>query len=97
MDTLVYLFSAVAWLASMVCFILIVIRMFQEGSLVVALLTIALAFCFGIGWIVALIWGWQRADTPGFRNLMTLYTVLILLSLLGVLGGHLSGIAPLPI
>ena len=43
-----------AWIA---CLVLVIIEMFNKGQKGLGILTIVLSLCFGIGGLIALIWG----------------------------------------
>ncbi len=68
-------------LASLVCFIMVVIQIFQHGQTVLGIVTIVLACC-GIGGLIALIVGWINATNWGIRNLMLIWTVLIVVGII---------------
>jgi cation transport ATPase len=67
--------SYVAGLISLVCFIIVLIKMFQSNMTGMAVACIVLAFC-GIGEIVALVLAWQNAGRWRLQqNFLMLYTV----------------------
>ena len=68
------LLSIVVGIGSLVCFIMVLIKLFQvEG---------ALKGIFGIICsLYTLIWGWQNADNLGIRQLMTIWSALIVVGL----------------
>jgi hypothetical protein len=68
-------------LASLVCFVMVVIKMFQDGQTVLGIATIVLAFCCGIGGLIAFIVGWINASRWNIRNLMLIWTVLIVVGI----------------
>ncbi len=65
-------------LAMLVCFILVVVKMFQNGATALGIITIICIFC-GIGSLIALIAGWIKADQWRIRNLMLAYTGVLIL------------------
>lgn len=71
-------------LAAFICFIIVLVKMFQNGQTMIALVSIITACC-GIGQIIALVIGWQNADRWMIRNLMMVYTVTFIGAI--VLGG----------
>ena len=74
--------GAVAGLGSFICFIIVLIKQFQNGGLVHGI--IGIITC-GI-W--TFIWGWMNAGRLNMRNLMLAWTVLWILALaLNVAGG----------
>ena len=62
-------------LASFICFIMVLIKQFQNGGVVHGI--IGIITC-GI-W--TFIWGWMNANNLNIRNLMLAWTILILISL----------------
>ncbi|MDQ5843758.1 MAG: hypothetical protein M3539_00490 [Acidobacteriota bacterium] len=62
-------------LASFICFIIVLIKQFQNGGVVHGI--IGIITC-GI-W--TFIWGWMNASNLNIRNIMMAWTVLILLGL----------------
>jgi hypothetical protein len=75
--------SVVGGLASLVCFILVVIKMFQRGQTGLGIASIVLVFCIGIGGLIAFIFGWMRAREWNINNIMLIWTVAIILYIIG--------------
>lgn len=61
---------------SLVCFILVLVQMFQHGETGVGIACIVLLCLCGIGSLVAFVYGWLRADRWRIRNLMMVWTAL---------------------
>jgi hypothetical protein len=76
MSMLIGLLATVVGIASFVCFIVVVIKQFQDAGPIHGV--IGIITC-GI-W--TLIWGWMNADRLGIKNLMLTWTGLIVLSIL---------------
>jgi hypothetical protein len=57
-------------LGSLVCWIMVVVKIFQSGSVGLGILGI---FCP----LFTFIYGWVKADELGVKNLMLIWTVLI--------------------
>ena len=61
-------------IGSLVCFIMVVIKLFQNPETktmgIVSLVTI----CCGIGALIAFIVGWMNADKLGIKNVMLVWT-----------------------
>ena len=72
-------------LVALVCFILIVIKMFQHGQVGIGIVTIITAFC-GIGFIIALVYGWMKAKDWNLQTVMLVYTVAFIVNI--ALGGY---------
>ena len=74
------LLSMILSLGSVICWIIVVVKMFQNAGVLQGILGI-------ICGIWAFIWGWMNPDKVG-RNIMLAWTVLIILSIvLNVAGG----------
>ena len=73
-------------LVAFVCYIIVVVKMFQNGQTGMGIATILTLCCAGIGYIIALVVGWQNADRWGIRQVMLIFSVSL------ALGIVLSGI-----
>ena len=72
-------------IGSLICFILVLVQMFQHGETGLGVLCIVLVFLCGIGGLVAFIVGWLRANRWAINNLMVAWTVLCVVGIvLGV-------------
>ena len=74
-------------LASFICFIMVLIKQFQNGGIVHGI--IGIITC-GI-W--TFIWGWMNANNLNIRNLMLAWTILILI---GLVLNFAFGVAMIP-
>ncbi len=72
---MIAILSLLVGLASFVCLILVLMKMYPEEG---ALKTI-LGFICGL---YALIWGWQNADRLNLKPLMQIWTGLVILSII---------------
>ena len=63
----------VVWLGCIVCLIMVVIKMFQDAGPLHGILGL-------ICGLYAFIWGWMNADRMGIRNIMMIWSLLILVS-----------------
>lgn len=75
-----YILSMVASLASLVCWIIVLIKMFQsEGALkgVLGIITCG---------IYAFIWGWMNTARFNLKNIMIIWTIAIIISLVVYFG-----------
>ena len=78
---MIQLLSALMSLGALICFIIVLIKLFKtEGALLGILGLICGLWTF--------IWGWMNAGKLGIKNIMMIWTLLILLSIvLNVAGG----------
>jgi hypothetical protein len=74
-DTLASAVLGISGLTSFICFILVLVQMFQRGRAGLAITCIVLGLCCGLGGIVAFVYGWLRARDWNIANLMTVWTV----------------------
>lgn len=59
-------------LGSLICFIIVLVKMFQTAGVLQGILGLICGlWCF--------IWGWMNAGKLGIKNLMMIWTVLIIL------------------
>jgi hypothetical protein len=67
--------ALVASLGSLICFIIVLVKMFQNAGVLQGILGLICGlWCF--------IWGWMNAGKLGIKNLMLIWTLLILLSII---------------
>jgi hypothetical protein len=92
MDTTMFgqLLSTVGWLGNLVCFILILIKMFTNRASGTAILCLALSLCCGVGGLVAFIYGWAVSRQWDIQNLMIVWTVAWILCVMGYLLAPIS-------
>jgi len=67
------LLGLVLGIVSLVCFVMIVIRMFQTGDQTLGIICIVTIFC-GIGGLIALVMGWVNVAKYDAQQLMTIWT-----------------------
>jgi hypothetical protein len=78
---LAWIVHSLLFIGSVVCFVLVVIQMFQRGQTGLGVATIILAFC-GIGFLIAFIVGWINSTAWGIRNVMIAWTVIVILNII---------------
>lgn len=82
--TVLSLIATAAAIGSVICFIILVIKMFQAGDPMMGIVSLVLCLC-GLGFLFALIIGWVNVDKYKARQLMPIYTAAFILMV--VLGG----------
>jgi hypothetical protein len=71
-------------IGSIICFIIVLVKLFQTEGVVQGIIGLICS-------IWTFIWGWMNAGKVGIKNLMIIWTILILLNIiLGVAGGGFS-------
>jgi hypothetical protein len=76
----------VSSIASLVCFILVLIKMFQANQTALAIVCIVLTFCTGIGSLIAFIYGWIKASEWNIKNIMLIWTAIFVLNIIVGIG-----------
>jgi hypothetical protein len=83
METLGTILAIVGGLISLVCYILVLIQMFQHGRTGLAIACIVLLCVCGIGGLIAFIFGWVKSGEWGIKNIMLAWTVGVILNIAG--------------
>jgi hypothetical protein len=74
----------VFWLASVICFIIVLIKLFQDKGVLHGILGLICS-------LYTFIWGWLNAGRLNIRNIMMIWTAVIILGMvLGFLGGSFN-------
>jgi hypothetical protein len=81
MEIIAQILGLVAGVGGLVCYILVLIQMFQHGKTGLGIACIVLLFCFGIGGLIAFIYGWVKVGEWRITNLMAAWTVFFVLSI----------------
>jgi hypothetical protein len=69
-------------IAELVCFVLVVVKMIQAGEQSMGIACIILKFVCGIGGLVAFVYGWMNATKWNIKNLMWIWTAVIVAAIL---------------
>jgi hypothetical protein len=78
---LLYLLQAVIGIGSLVCLVLVLVKMFQNGQTALGIVCIVLAFC-GIGVLIAFVYGWIKSTEWDLKKVMLAWTVCLVLGLI---------------
>jgi hypothetical protein len=74
-DGMAYLVVGAASLVSFICYIVVLIQMFQRGATAMAITCLVLTLCCGLGGLITFVCGWVKAAEWKIVNLMTVWTV----------------------
>jgi hypothetical protein len=75
------LLNGVIGIGCLVCFIIVLVKLFQENGILHGILGL-------ICGLYTFIWGWINATRLNIKNIMLIWTLLIIVSIiLGVVGG----------
>lgn len=77
-------------LIALICYILVIVKMFQHGQTGLAVVCIIGLFCF-IGYLVAFIYGWVKANDWKIQPVMLVWTVVFIINI--ALGGYIYSTA----
>tara|TARA_Y100000401_G_C8311419_1_gene219942 strand:- start:1213 stop:1467 length:255 start_codon:yes stop_codon:yes gene_type:complete len=83
METEISPIQLVLALPSLVCLIIVIVNMFQNGKTGLGIATIILTFLCGIGSLIAFIWGWMNVG----GKVMIAWTILIVAGIIASVGG----------
>ncbi len=72
----------VGGIAVLVCFIMVEIKMFQNGKTGLGIVCIVL-YCCAIGMLINFIYGWMKSAEWNIRNVMLVYTVGLIIAIIG--------------
>jgi hypothetical protein len=84
METLGQILEGVGSLGSLICLIIIWVKMFQNGNTGLGIACILLT-CLCVGPLITYIFGWIKAGEWNSRQIMLIWTVCIILSIVGSL------------
>ena len=71
----------ILWLGCLICFIMVLIKLFQENGVLHGILGL-------ICGLYTFIWGWINANRLNIKNIMIIWTLLIIVSIIvNVMGG----------
>ncbi|MBL8848998.1 MAG: hypothetical protein JNG89_04915 [Planctomycetaceae bacterium] len=83
MAAILGLLAVVAGIGSLVCWVMVLIKLFTNGQVAAGVISI---FCG----IVAFVMGWMNADKWNIKNVMIIWTICILVGIVAQVGIGLS-------
>ena len=83
METEISPIQLVLALPSLVCLIIVIVNMFQNGKTGLGIATIILTLLCGIGSLIAFIWGWMNVG----GKVMIAWTILTVAGIIASVGG----------
>lgn len=92
----VILLLAVA-VAQLACFVLVLIKMFENGETGLGIARIVLTFCTGIGSLIAFVYGWIKSSQWGLQKVMIAWTACLVLNVVLVVAAALAGAFAMPV
>jgi len=85
-----WIIFALLLVVSFVCFVMVVVKMFQHDQTGLGIACIVLGLCTGLGGIIAFVVGWMNATQWAIKGVMTTWTGVILIEIL--LGCGIAGL-----
>jgi biotin transporter BioY len=95
MAFVLFALAGLVGVGSLVCFILVLVNMFQHDQSGLAIACIVMTFCPGIGPLIAFVVGWINAKDWGIQNIMLIWTGCWVGSVVLYLAGIAAGAAAL--
>jgi hypothetical protein len=77
MGFLISLLLGLLGIGSLVCFIMVLIKMFQSGDQTLGIICLVLILCLGIGYFAVFVLGWINSSKWNAKNLMMIWTGII--------------------
>jgi hypothetical protein len=68
--------------ASLVCFILVLVKMFQTNQTTLGVVCIILTLCTGVGPLIGFIYGWIKVTEWNIKNVMLVWTGIFVLNII---------------
>jgi hypothetical protein len=65
----------ILWLGCVICFIIVLIKLFQENGVLHGILGLICS-------LYTFIWGWMNATRLGIKNIMMIWTLLAILAII---------------
>ncbi|HEX8144898.1 MAG TPA: hypothetical protein VF553_20180 [Pyrinomonadaceae bacterium] len=90
MGSILAILAVVCLIGSIICFIMVLIKMFQNGGAVQGIIGLVCSL-----W--AFIWGWMNAGKLNLRNIMMIWTALLILyAILMIAAGGMGAMPGMP-
>jgi hypothetical protein len=77
MGPLVWLLLVLCGIGSLICFVLVLIQMFNDNQTGLGIACIVLVFVCGIGGLIGFVYGWINSAKWGIQNVMLAWTACI--------------------
>jgi hypothetical protein len=97
--TMLFLLQVIGWICgivSLVCYIMVIVQMFQRGKTGLGIACLVLLLLCGLGGLIAFIVGWVNVKEWGIKNIMMIWTGAIVVNLLSSVALVAMGGAAMP-
>lgn len=81
----------------LVCLVMVLMKMFENGDTGLGIACIVLTFCSGIGTLIAFVYGWIKSSQWGLQKVMIAWTACIVLNVVLVVVAALAGAFAVPV
>jgi biotin transporter BioY len=81
MEIVATIIGSITGIVGLVCWILVLIKMFQAGQTGLAIVSIV-TFCCVIGYLIPFIYGWMKAKEWSITNIMVVWSICIVINLI---------------
>lgn len=81
-----YLLIGLIGIVGLVCFIFVLVKMFENDQVGLGIACIILSICTGVGPIIAFVVGWTKTREWGLKNVMVAWTATVLVQVVLVIG-----------
>jgi hypothetical protein len=73
--------SGIIGLVALVCFVLVVVKMFQAGDTTMGIICVVGVLACGIGVLVAFVYGWIKSSEYKIQQVMLIWTAAIVVNI----------------
>lgn len=85
--------GSIAGIIAFVCAVIVAVKMLQNNQTALGVITIIGFFFCGIGYLLALIFGWQNRQAWGLQKVMPILTASLILSFVLFVPGYVMIVA----
>lgn len=82
MEILIWILSVLVWIAFLVYYIQVLMKIFQSGDTTMGIICLVTVVCCGLGGLITFIVGWVRQEQYGTQKLMPTWTIIVILHLI---------------
>lgn len=82
MGALLQIIGAVIGIVSLVCYILVIVKIFQSGDTTMGIICLVTLLLCGLGGLITFVIGWVKRDQYGTHQIMPIWTGAVVLSFL---------------
>lgn len=80
----------------LVCLVMVIVKMFQQGETGLGIACVVLSFCTGIGVLIAFVYGWVKSSQWELKKVMVIWTAVLAVNLVLTIAAVMAGALTLP-